>query len=78
MKFGARPKVRTAAFAQRSVACARATPPGERPERSEESPVIRSHAGSAAEEFAKGDPLVVHGVVASWFIREWNEALAGP
>jgi len=78
LKSGARPKVWDAAFAQRSVACARTTPPGERPERSEESLVIRSHAGSAAEEFAKGDPFVVHGVAASWFIRDWNEALAGP
>ena len=51
---------------------------GPRYERSEESLVVHGHAGSAAEEFAKGDPLVVHGVVASWFIREWNEALAGP
>jgi hypothetical protein len=34
--------------------------------------------GSAAEEFAKSDSFVVHGVVASWFIKEWNEALAGP
>lgn len=27
----------------------------------------------AAEEFAKGDPFVIHGVVARWYIREWNE-----
>ena len=30
----------------------------------------------AAEEFARGDPFVVNGVVSSWEIREWNEALA--
>jgi hypothetical protein len=30
----------------------------------------------AAEEFARGDPFVVHGVVRRWYIREWNEALA--
>jgi hypothetical protein len=30
----------------------------------------------AAEEFASGDPFVVHGVVRHWYIREWNEALA--
>ena len=30
----------------------------------------------AAEEFASGDPFVVHGVVRRWYIREWNEALA--
>ena len=32
----------------------------------------------AAEEFVKGDPFVLHGVVRSWQIREWNEALGGP
>ena len=30
----------------------------------------------AAEEFASGDPFVVHGVVRRWYIREWHEALA--
>jgi uncharacterized protein len=30
----------------------------------------------AAEEFAKGDPFVLHGVVRSWQIKEWNEALS--
>jgi uncharacterized protein len=30
---------------------------------------------AAAEEFAEGDPFVVKGVVRSWSIREWNEAL---
>jgi hypothetical protein len=30
----------------------------------------------AAEEFARGDPFVLHGVVRRWYIREWNEALA--
>jgi uncharacterized protein len=29
----------------------------------------------AAEEFVRGDPFVLHGVVRSWIIREWNEAL---
>jgi uncharacterized protein len=29
----------------------------------------------AAEEFAKGDPFVVNGVVRSWEVREWNEAI---
>lgn len=28
----------------------------------------------AAEEFIAGDPFVIHGVVASWRILEWNEA----
>lgn len=30
----------------------------------------------AAEEFATGDPFVTNGVIQSWSIREWNEALA--
>jgi uncharacterized protein YciI len=29
----------------------------------------------AAEEFAKEDPFVLNGVVRTWRIREWNEAL---
>jgi uncharacterized protein len=29
----------------------------------------------AAEEFARADPFVLHGVVAHWSVREWNEAL---
>jgi uncharacterized protein len=29
----------------------------------------------AAEEFAKGDPFVINGVVRSWKVLEWNEAL---
>jgi uncharacterized protein YciI len=28
-----------------------------------------------AEAFANGDPFVQHGVIRSWAIREWNEAL---
>jgi hypothetical protein len=27
----------------------------------------------AAEEFASGDPFVLHGVVSSWQVREWRE-----
>jgi len=30
----------------------------------------------AAEAFAKGDPFVVNGVVKSWRIAEWLEAIA--
>ena len=30
----------------------------------------------AAEEFAKQDPFVAHGVVRGWSIKEWYEALA--
>jgi uncharacterized protein YciI len=29
----------------------------------------------AAEEFAKGDPFVLNGVVTSWVVREWMEAV---
>jgi uncharacterized protein YciI len=29
----------------------------------------------AAEEFAKQDPFVAHGVVRDWSIKEWHEAL---
>jgi uncharacterized protein len=31
----------------------------------------------AAEEFARNDPFVLNGVVRSWQIREWNEAIVG-
>ncbi len=31
----------------------------------------------AAEEFVRGDPFVLNGVVRSWRILEWNEALTG-
>ena len=31
---------------------------------------------AAAEEFVRSDPFVVHGIVARWTIREWNEVLA--
>lgn len=29
----------------------------------------------AAEDFIRDDPFVVHGVVASWAVAEWNEVL---
>ena len=29
----------------------------------------------AAEEFIAGDPFVLHGVVAGWSVRPWNEVL---
>ena len=32
----------------------------------------------AAEEFARGDPFVVSGVVRNWYVRGWNEALTEP
>ncbi len=31
---------------------------------------------AAAEEFISGDPFVVHGVVAQWTVRPWDEVLA--
>lgn len=30
----------------------------------------------AAEEFARGDPFVLNGVVRNWYIREWDEAIS--
>jgi len=30
---------------------------------------------AAAEEFVRGDPFVLNGVVRNWIIRDWNEAL---
>jgi uncharacterized protein YciI len=29
----------------------------------------------AAEQFARADPFVVNGVVRSWEVREWDEAV---
>ena len=29
----------------------------------------------AAEEFVRGDPFVLNGVVRNWYIRDWREAL---
>ena len=29
----------------------------------------------AGEEFVRGDPFVLHGVVADWHLRPWDEAL---
>ena len=30
---------------------------------------------AAAEQFIQGDPFVLHGIVAKWSLREWNEVL---
>jgi len=30
----------------------------------------------AAENFARGDPFVLNGVVSHWVVREWAEALS--
>lgn len=32
----------------------------------------------AVEEFVAGDPFVSNGVIANWYVREWNEAYADP
>jgi uncharacterized protein YciI len=32
----------------------------------------------AAEEFANSDPFVANGVVKSWSVAEWKEALVAP
>lgn len=32
----------------------------------------------AAEEFVVDDPFLLHGVVAAWHIREWNEIYYHP
>jgi uncharacterized protein YciI len=37
--------------------------------------IFRTRVG--AEDFVAGDPFVQHGVVKSWQIRQWNEALGG-
>lgn len=37
--------------------------------------VFRTRA--AAEEFARDDPFVKNGVVASYQIKDWNESLLG-
>jgi uncharacterized protein YciI len=29
----------------------------------------------AAEDFVRGDPFVLHGVVRNWYIRAWDEVL---
>jgi uncharacterized protein YciI len=36
--------------------------------------VFRTRGG--AEEFVADDPFVVNGVVARWYLREWNEVLS--
>ena len=30
----------------------------------------------AAEEFIQGDPFVADGLVSSWILRDWDEALS--
>ena len=32
----------------------------------------------AAEEFARTDPFVLHGLIRDWSVKEWAEALGAP
>jgi uncharacterized protein YciI len=32
----------------------------------------------AAEEFARGDPFLLNGMVSDWYIREWTDLFAQP
>jgi len=32
---------------------------------------------SAAEEFVKGDPFFVHGIITEFRLEDWNEVLQG-
>src|SRR5262245_2852875 len=34
--------------------------------------LFRSTTAAIVEEFAKNDPYVVNGIVASWHVREWT------
>ncbi len=44
----------------------------------QEGSIAISTTWEAAEEFARGDPFVLNGVVRDWYIRDWNEAIAEP
>jgi len=39
--------------------------------------LFRGSSPAAAEQFAKGDPYVLNGLVKSWRVREWTTVL-GP
>jgi uncharacterized protein len=43
------------------------------PQREGSMSVFRTR--EAAEEFAAGDPFVLEGVVARWYVRDWDEVL---
>lgn len=34
------------------------------------------HTREAAEEYVKGDPFVLNGMVSKWYIREWANMFA--
>jgi uncharacterized protein YciI len=50
------------------------TGPFSNPQEEGSMSVFTSRAG--AEEFAKGDPFVLNGVVERWYVREWDEGLS--
>ncbi|MGH9451783.1 MAG: YciI-like protein [Terriglobia bacterium] len=39
--------------------------------------VFRAGGRADVEEFAKHDPYVVHGIVASWRVRDWTVVIGG-
>jgi uncharacterized protein YciI len=39
--------------------------------------LFRGSSSAAAEQFAKGDPYVLNGLVKTWRVREWTTVL-GP
>jgi uncharacterized protein YciI len=39
--------------------------------------LFKAEAASVAEDFARGDPYVLNGVVSAWRVREWMTAV-GP
>ena len=39
--------------------------------------LFRGSSPAAAEQFAKGDPYVINGLVKNWRVREWTTVL-GP
>jgi uncharacterized protein YciI len=39
--------------------------------------VFRASSPAVAEEFARRDPYVIHGLIVRWTVRPWN-VVAGP
>lgn len=39
--------------------------------------VFNAASASEAEEFAKNDPYVIHGLVTAWHVREWTVVIGG-
>ena len=34
--------------------------------------VFKANDSKLAENFAKNDPYVIHGLIKGWFVRKWN------